>query len=147
MPGARRGSSDDPAGTSKPAAAAKANGAAAVAHPPVTAQTKVSELKGSAATLASYMDQSTSIPTATVVSHARCRAAPHSERRHQRRRPRAEHRSRTSSRMRFQAVKHSPACACCSAATAEPQRVEAGINLVSAVDSVPKTGRVRSSCR
>jgi len=47
------------AGTLKPAAAngaAKTNGAAAIAYPPVTAQTKVSEIKGSAATLASYMD-------------------------------------------------------------------------------------------
>ena len=57
------------AGTLKPAgsngAAQDATAPPAVPYPAVTAEAKVSELKGSAATLASYMDQSLSIPTAT----------------------------------------------------------------------------------
>ncbi len=50
------------AANGKPAAA---NGAAGVAAPPVAAGTKVVEIKGASATLAGYMDQSLTIPTAT----------------------------------------------------------------------------------
>jgi multifunctional 2-oxoglutarate metabolism enzyme len=45
--------------------AAGSNGASAVAQPPVAAGAKVTEIKGAAATLAGYMDQSLTIPTAT----------------------------------------------------------------------------------
>ena len=42
-----------------------ASAAPAVQYPPLTPETKVTELKGSTATLASYMDQSLTIPVAT----------------------------------------------------------------------------------
>ncbi len=54
-----------PDGTSKVANGAVNGGAPPVQYPPVSAQTTVVDIKGSAATLATYMDQSTSIPTAT----------------------------------------------------------------------------------
>jgi 2-oxoglutarate dehydrogenase E1 component len=46
-------------------AAAPATAAPSVTFPPISAQTKVTELKGALGTLAGYMDQSLSIPTAT----------------------------------------------------------------------------------
>ena len=136
------------AGTLKPAAAngaAKTNGAA-IAYPPVTAQTKVSELKGSAATLASYMDQSTSIPTATsfrTVSVGTLETR------------RAELNAGLKSAGRsekisfthliayaiVQAAKEQPGmCASFRRENGKPQRVEAGINLGLAVDSQRKDG-------
>jgi 2-oxoglutarate dehydrogenase E1 component len=61
-----------PAGNGKAASNGNGNGssnaaagAPAVQYPPVSSATTVSDIKGSAATLASYMDQSTTIPTAT----------------------------------------------------------------------------------
>jgi multifunctional 2-oxoglutarate metabolism enzyme len=137
------------AGTLKPAAAngaAKANGTAAVAYPPVTAQTKVSELKGSAATLASYMDQSTSIPTATSfrtlsVGTLELRRAELNA---------ALKGAGRSEKISFthliayaivQAAKEQPGmCASFRRDNGKPQRVEAGINLGLAVDSQRKDG-------
>jgi 2-oxoglutarate decarboxylase len=137
------------AGTLKPAAAngaAKTNGAAAVAYPPVAAQAKVSELKGSAATLASYMDQSTSIPTATSfrtlsvgtleLRRAELNAAIKSA-------GRSEKISFTHliAYAIVQAAKEQPGmCASFRREGGKPQRVEAGINLGLAVDSQRKDG-------
>ncbi len=137
------------AGTLKPAAAngaAKTNGAAAVAYPAVTAEAKVSELKGSAATLASYMDQSTSIPTATSF---RTLSVGTLETR------RAELNgglkgAGRSEKISFthliayaivQAAKEQPGmCASFRRENGKPQRVELGINLGLAVDSQRKDG-------
>ncbi|MGA2394519.1 MAG: multifunctional oxoglutarate decarboxylase/oxoglutarate dehydrogenase thiamine pyrophosphate-binding subunit/dihydrolipoyllysine-residue succinyltransferase subunit [Candidatus Lustribacter sp.] len=137
------------AGTLKPAAAngaSKSNGASAVAYPPVTAQAKVSEIKGSAATLASYMDQSTTIPTATSF---RTLAVGTLELR------RAELNAglKTAGRSEkisfthliayavVQAAKEQPGmCAAFRREGGKPQRVEAGINLGLAVDSQRKDG-------
>jgi 2-oxoglutarate decarboxylase len=135
------------AGTLKPATsngAAKANGA--IAYPAVTAQTKVSEIKGSAATLASYMDQSTSIPTATSFrtvsvgtlesTRAELNAA-----------VKAAGRSEKISFTHLiayaivQAAKEQPGmCASFRRDGGKPQRVEAGINLGLAVDAQRKDG-------
>ena len=137
------------AGTLKPAGsngAAKTNGAPAVAYPPVTAQTKVSEIKGSAATLASYMDQSTTIPTATSF---RTLAVGTLEMR------RAELNAALKAAGRnekisfthliayavVRAAKEQPGmCAAFRREGNKPQRVEAGINLGLAVDSQRKDG-------
>jgi multifunctional 2-oxoglutarate metabolism enzyme len=138
------------AGTLKPAGAsngaAKTNGAAAVSYPPVTAQSKVSELKGSAATLASYMDQSTTIPTATSfrtisVGTLESRRAELNG---------AIKSAGRSEKISFthliayalvQAAKEQPAmCAAFRRENGKPQRVEAGINLGLAVDSLRKDG-------
>ena len=137
------------AGTLKPAAAngtAKTNGAAAIAYPAVTAETKVSEIKGSAATLASYMDQSTSIPTATSfrtlsVGTLELRRAELNA---------ALKGAGRSEKISFthliafaiaQAAKEQPGmCASFRREGGKPQRVEAGINLGLAVDSVRKDG-------
>ncbi len=54
-----------PAGNGKAATAGNGAAAPAVQYPPLAATTTVTDIKGSAATLASYMDQSTTIPTAT----------------------------------------------------------------------------------
>jgi 2-oxoglutarate dehydrogenase E1 component len=136
------------AGTLKPAATngAAGNGAAGPSYPPVGAQTKVGELKGSAATLASYMDQSTSIPTATsfrTVSVGTLEAR------------RAELNAGLkglgrSEKISFthliafaivQAAKRQPGmCASFRRENGKPQRVEAGINLGLAVDSQRKDG-------
>jgi multifunctional 2-oxoglutarate metabolism enzyme len=136
------------AGTLKPAPAngAKTNGAAAVAYPPVSAQTKVSELKGSAATLASYMDQSTSIPTATSFRTLSVGTL-------EMRRAELNAAIKTAGRSEkisfthliayaiVQAAKEQPGmCAAFRREGGKPQRVEAGINLGLAVDSVRKDG-------
>jgi 2-oxoglutarate dehydrogenase E1 component len=136
------------AGTLKPAASNGAsNGSvAAPTYPPVSAQTKVTEIKGSAATLASYMDQSTSIPTATsfrTVSVGTLEAR------------RAELNAglkglNRSEKISFthliayaivEAAKKQPGmCASFRRENGKPQRVEAGINLGLAVDSQRKDG-------
>jgi 2-oxoglutarate decarboxylase len=138
------------AGTLKPAGASngapKSNGAATVSYPAVTAQAKISELKGSAATLASYMDQSTTIPTATsfrTVSVGTLESR------------RAELNGAIKSAGRsekisfthliayalVQAAKEQPGmCAAFRRENGKPQRVEAGINLGLAVDSLRKDG-------
>ena len=136
------------AGTLKPAAAngaAKPNGAAPT-YPPINAQTKVGELKGSAATLASYMDQSTSIPTATSfrtvsVGTLETRRAELNA---------AIKGAGRSEKISFthliayaivQAAKEQPGmCASFRRENGKPQRIEAGINLGLAVDSQRKDG-------
>ncbi len=136
------------AGTLKPAASngAKSNGAAAIAYPPVAAQAKVSEIKGSAATLASYMDQSTSIPTATSF---RTLSVGTLESRRAELNAALKAAGRTE-KISFthliayalvQAAKEQPGmCASFRRDGGKPQRVEAGINLGLAVDSVRKDG-------
>ncbi len=137
------------AGTLKPAAAngaAKTNGAAAVSYPPVTAQTKVSEIKGSAATLASYMDQSTSIPTATsfrtisVGTLESCRAELNAGIKGAGRKEKISFTHLIAYAI-VQAAKEQPGmCASFRRENGKPQRVEAGINLGLAVDSQRKDG-------
>jgi 2-oxoglutarate dehydrogenase E1 component len=136
------------AGTLKPAAAngAANNGSAAPTYPPLGAQTTVAELKGSAATLASYMDQSTSIPTATsfrTISVGTLEAR------------RAELNAGLKGAGRGEKIsfthliafaivqaakKHPEMCASFRRENGKPQRVTAGINLGLAVDSQRKDG-------
>ena len=137
------------AGTLKPAAAdgaAKSNGASTPAYPPVTAQAKVSELKGSAATLASYMDQSTSIPTATsfrTVSVGTLEARRAELNAGLKAAGRSEKISFTHliAYAIVRAAQEQPGmCASFRRENGKPQRVEAGINLGLAVDSQRKDG-------
>jgi len=123
-----------------------AGSAAAVAYPPVAAQAKVSEIKGSAATLASYMDQSTSIPTATSFRtlsvgtlelrraelNAGLKAAGRSEK---------ISFTHLIAYAIVQTAKEMPGmCAAFRRENGKPQRVDAGINLGLAVDSQRKDG-------
>ncbi len=138
------------AGTLKPAGADGAskngNGAAAPAYPAPAAEAKVSDIKGSAATLAGYMDQSTSIPTATsfrtvAVGTLETRRAELNA---------ALKAANRSEKISFthliayaivQAAKAQPGmCASFRRENGKPQRVEAGINLGLAVDSQRKDG-------
>jgi 2-oxoglutarate dehydrogenase E1 component len=139
------------AGTLKPAGAsngaAKTNGAAAIVYPTPAAQAVVSELKGSAATLASYMDQSTTIPTATsfrTISVGTLESR------------RAELNGAIKSAGRSEKISFTHLIAYAIALAAKeqpgmtasfrrdekgkPQKVEAGINLGLAVDSTRKDG-------
>jgi 2-oxoglutarate dehydrogenase E1 component len=138
------------AGTLKPAGsngAAKSNGAAAVAYPAPPTQAAVTELKGSAATLASYMDQSTTIPTATsfrTISVGTLESR------------RTELNGALKSAGRSEKISFTHLIAYAIALSAKeqpgmtasfrrdekgkPQKVEAGINLGLAVDSTRKDG-------
>ena len=124
------------------------NGAAAasVQYPPVAAAATVTEIKGSAATLASYMDQSTTIPTATsfrTISVGTLEA----------RRAELNAAIKTAGRSEKISFTHLIAFALAQAARenpgmtsafrregAKPQRVDAGIHLGLAVDSTRKDG-------
>ncbi len=134
-----------PAGNGK--AASNGNGAApAVAYPPVAAQTTVTDIKGSAATLATYMDQSTTIPTATsfrTISVGTLEA----------RRAELNGALKTAGRKEKISFTHLIAFALAQAAReipgmtssfrrdgAKPQKVDAGIHLGLAVDSTRKDG-------
>ncbi len=137
-----------PAGNGK--AATNGNGAAAAApavqYPSVSAATTVSDIKGSAATLASYMDQSTTIPTATsfrTVSVGTLEA----------RRTELNGAIKTAGRNEKISFTHLIAFALAQAAReipgmtsafrrdgAKPQKVDAGIHLGLAVDSTRKDG-------
>ena len=138
------------AGTVKPAGsngAAKTNGAPAIVYPVPSAQAVVTELKGSAATLASYMDQSTTIPTATsfrTISVGTLESR------------RAELNAAIKSAGRSEKISFTHLIAFAIALAAKeqpgmtasfrrdekgkPQKVEAGINLGLAVDSTRKDG-------
>ncbi len=124
-----------------------ANGApAAIAYPPVSGQTVVADIKGSAATLATYMDQSTSIPTATsfrTIAVGTLEA----------RRTELNGALKTAGRSEKISFTHLIAFALAQAAAQQPgmtasfrreggkpQRVEAGIHLGLAVDSTRKDG-------
>jgi 2-oxoglutarate dehydrogenase E1 component len=140
-----------PAGNGK--AASSGNGAAApaavapaVQYAPVAAAATVSDIKGSAATLASYMDQSLTIPTATsfrTIAVGTLEA----------RRAELNAALKTAGRREKISFTHIIAFALAQAArenpgmTAafrregnKPQRVEAGIHLGLAVDSTRKDG-------
>lgn len=136
-------------GALKPASsngAAKANGAAIV-YPTPSAQSAVTELKGSAATLATYMDQSTTIPTATSF---RTISVGTLERR------RAELNAAIKGAGRSEKISFTHLIAYAIALVGKeqpgmtasfrrdekgkPQKVEAGINLGLAVDSTRKDG-------
>ncbi len=138
------------AGTLKPAggdgASKNGNGAAAPAYPAPAAEAKISDLKGSAATLASYMDQSTSIPTATSFRTISVGTL-------ETRRAELNGALKTAGRSEkisfthliayaiVQAAKAQPEmCASFRRENGKPQRVEAGINLGLAVDSQRKDG-------
>jgi 2-oxoglutarate dehydrogenase E1 component len=131
----------------KPASNGSANGAApAVAYAPVAPAASVSDIKGSAATLASYMDQSTTIPTATsfrTISVGTLEA----------RRVELNAGLKGAGRSEKVSFTHLIAFALAKAARdnpgmtaafrregAKPQRVEAGIHLGLAVDSTRKDG-------
>jgi len=137
------------AGTLKPAGAdagKNGNGAAAPAYPAPAAEAKIVDVKGSAATLAGYMDQSISIPTATsfrtiAVGRLETRRAELNG---------ALKSANRSEKISFthliayaivQAAKAQPEmCASFRRENGKPQRVEAGINLGLAVDSQRKDG-------
>ena len=122
------------------------NGAPAVTYPPVSPETKVTDIKGSSATLATYMDQSTTIPTATsfrTISVGTLEAR------------RAELNAALKGAGRSEKISftHLIAYALALAAQAQPemaaafrrengkpQKVEAGIHLGLAVDSQRKDG-------
>jgi 2-oxoglutarate decarboxylase len=135
-----------PAGNGK--AATNGNGAAAasVQYPPVSAATTVTDIKGSAATLASYMDQSTTIPTATsfrTVSVGTLEA----------RRAELNGAIKAAARSEKISFTHLIAFALAQAAReipgmtsafrregGKPQKIDAGIHLGLAVDSTRKDG-------
>jgi 2-oxoglutarate dehydrogenase E1 component len=140
------------AGTLAPSgngAAKTGNGAAAapaVQYPPVGAQTVVTDIKGSAATLATYMDQSTSIPTATSFRTIQVGTL-------EARRAELNAAIKAAGRNEKISFTHLIAFALARAAHEQPgmtasfrreggkpQRVEAGIHLGLAVDSTRKDG-------
>jgi multifunctional 2-oxoglutarate metabolism enzyme len=120
--------------------------APAVSYPPITADTKVTDLKGSVATLASYMEQSLTIPVATSFRTLHVGTL-------EQRRAELNNALKQAGRPEKVSFTHIIAFALARAATEQPaitasfrrtdgkpQKVEAGINLGLAVDAQKKDG-------
>jgi 2-oxoglutarate dehydrogenase E1 component len=123
-----------------------ADGAPALPSPPVPAQAKVTEIKGAAATLASYMDQSLTIPTATsfrtlTVGTLEARRAELNAALKNAGRPEKISFTHIIAFALVAAAKEQPGMtASFRRENGKPQRVEAGIHLGLAVDAQRKDG-------
>jgi 2-oxoglutarate decarboxylase len=134
------------AGTGAGGAPGAAPHVTAVSYPPVPAEAKVTDLKGSVATLASYMDQSLTIPVATSFRTLHVGTM-------EQRRAELNAALKQSSRSEKISFTHIIAFALARAATEQPaitasfrrtdgkpQKIEAGVNLGLAVDAQKKDG-------
>ncbi len=127
-------------------AAAAPPTAPAVQYPPLAPQTKVTDLKGSVATLASYMDQSLTIPVATSlrtlhVGTLEARRAELNAALKAQGRPEKVSFTHIIAFALARAAREIPAITASFRRTdGKPQKVEAGINLGLAVDAQKKDG-------